>query len=551
MFRKKTALDRDYFAYWGRGLTIIVVLLVPFMSVFEPLKLSSIPFNIPAISLLCLVITILAGCRIIYKKVSLPKISLYLFVLIAIVTFISSLGIQLRGGNTLLGLSRIWSMLLLASSISIHYFDDNMERIGVIVAGLFSVTIAALLGIGELLDFSFANSVSQLFSPTNSSWFFIKTGSGPFSNSEVLGWFTTIFLPLTAVAALSLKGKQRDIACLTIAVLWAGLIASFSLNAPIAALVGLLYVMVAKGIKSKSYVGISLALALVTLVAVIHPGIRARWSADNYPVNINLQGVTKVEGFLADSLIINVLNPGPLSWSEDSIIGYHLLFTDIDNNIGEPRMMRGGWIGQKLESPIISGESIDIKLPFEAQIEQGFFAVDIKKGDHFLAAQKGVPYLLYYQAGSSNRINTILQINNEDYLRSANIALTRGGSADQDVSLGQAWRDARTLVDARPLFGLGARATEEMLGHSAMSLYIDVLVSYGWFGLLLLAIISAILLFGLILRSSSETIAYTGVFISASIYGISTSLHSDFSVAVISAILIGLAWASAYGKASA
>ncbi len=549
MFNRKQSDDKDYFAYWGRGLTVVIALLIPFVSLLEPLKLSNRSFGIPVISFLTLVITILAGCRILYKKVSVPKISTYLFVTIAIATLLSSLGIQLRDGNTLLGLSRIWSLLLLTASISIHYTDDQTERIGVIAAGLFSVTIAALLGVGEFLNLGFANTVSNYFSPENSTWFFLKTGSGPFSSSEVLGWFMAIFLPITAIAALSLKGKQRDIACLVVAILWAGLLASFSLNAPIAALVGILYVMLAKGIKSKSYVGISIALALVTLVAVIHPGLRARWGTKSFPVNIDLKEVIKIEGFVADSLVLDVYNPGPLSWSEGDEIGYHLFFTDIDQLIGEPRMMRGGWIGKPLEAQVRSGEYYKLRLPFEVQIEQGFFGVDIKSGNDFLASQKGLYQLLYYQASSQNKINTILQIDNEEYIRSVNIALSRVNTEDDNISLGQAWNDATSLVDARPLFGLGDRATKDMLGHSAMSLYIEILVSYGWIGLVLLVAVTAILLFGLIIRSTSETIAYTGVFVSASIYGISTSLHSDFSVAIISTIFIGLAWSSAYGKA--
>jgi len=80
-----------------------------------------------------------------------------------------------------------------------------------------------------------------------------------------------------------------------------------------------------------------------------------------------------------------------------------------------------------------------------------------------------------------------------------------------------------------------------------LNLFIETAVSYGWVGVVVLFLLLAVMNMALLGKGTLETTALSGALLAAAIYGISAYVHNNLSVVVLSAVLLGLAWAAAFG----
>ena len=544
----QSEIKRDPIGAFGRGMTMLLALALPFLSQLENLRISS-NLPLPVVSLLALFVALSATAKIIRGEVRLKR-GWGVAVVVFLMVVLSGFGIHARGGDVLLGIAQVLSALILVVSVAVHYAGERTERIAVLTAIVLSSFCAALLAVGQSLSIPGAEILSHLLGGHADSWSLLPRASGPMANGDVLAWTLAITLPFATAGVVALHGWQRDIAALIVAILWWGMLSTYSLIAPLAAIVGVLVVIASRASLKKPYAGVAIALLLSTVLALTNPVLRARWSQQPQPVDMVVRSVTTIdEQAVDDSLYFTIVNPGPMPWPRGFEIGYHILYPAVDGPDGS-RLMRGGWVSRQLEQRVRSGEQIEMVLPFVGELDRGFISPDLRYGDGLLTTEKGLKYVFAFRASrqhGSRNLDVLLPIQDPVYLQAVYESIERGQSKKRLRSREEVLRDAFSLMQARPYLGLGAGATTNLLGYDARSMFIEAAVSYGWIGFALLFLILAVVNMGLLARGSLETIALSGTLLVVSIHGIAAYVHNDLSVVVASSILLGLAWTAAYG----
>lgn len=541
--------ERDPWSSLGRGLTMLLALALPYLPALERLKLPG-GFPVPVVSVLAFLVALTAVVRVF--RIGLPLrrgwgVAAVLFLLVAV----SGIGMRARGGDVPLGIATVYSAFILVAAVAVHYSGQPVERIGVLIALLLSGFTAAVLALGQSLGIPAMVDLSTLFSHGQDTWSLLPRANGPMETSEVLAWVLAVLLPVAVAGVVALKGWRRELVALLVALLWWALLATYSLIAPLAALGGILIVLMSRISLRQPYTGVALALLLGTLVAILDPALRARWSRYPAPINMVVRSVTTIDDPAADdSLYFTVVNPGPLPWPKGYEIGYHLLYPSVQGEMDEGNLMKGGWVSRTVQERVPVGRQFDVTLPFAGTMRRGLITPDLRGPTGLLSTENGLRYTFLYGARDEfglKRVEALLPINDPGYLAAVQQVLERGEHRKHERSREEVLRDAFSLMQAKPLFGLGPGATEALLGYSSRSMYIETAVAYGWVGIVVLFLLLATMNMGLLAKGTLETTALSGALLSAAIYGISAYVHDNLSVVVLSALLFGLAWAAAFG----
>ncbi|HEX03889.1 MAG TPA: hypothetical protein ENH10_01865 [Bacteroidetes bacterium] len=372
--------------------------------------------------------------------------------------------------------------------------------------------------------------------------------TGPLKHAEALSWLTAAMIPLLAGAALTVTGKKREILLLLIGILWLATLLTLSFGAPIAALAGVLVIMAGRAGERGSMAGLSIPLLLGVLLALFNPAFRARWGPHEEPIGFTVQALTTIEAANEDSLLITLVNPGPVAWDETFETGYHILYPESLSEREPIRLLRGGWVSKSINQNVAPGEQVTVTLPFRSYEETGFLVLDLKGPGGLVSQYGGPPYLLMFQSdfpGEHNRLGRVINVKSEKYIRAANVALQRG-STQLLPDLVEVWRDVYALLGARPWFGLGPGATESLLGYNSRNLFLEITVAGGWIGLGVFIIMILGLNVGLLVRDSLEAIVMSGVLFTAVLHGMFAYALDDPSVRATVMLLLGVAWAIAF-----
>ena len=530
----------------GRGLVLILALTMPFVG-----RLDSIPLTtgrvLPVASLLGLIIPLFAiasatsgGSKRLYGRWMLPAV--------LAICLLSGLGAITRGRDPVLAVAALWEPLLLITGVAVLFAGRPTERLGLYTSLVLSSLIAVTLGFGELFRVRALENLTAIFHDSPETWQLLLRLTGPLRHAEALAWLCAAMIPLLTGAAISLRGKKRDVVLLLVGIFWLATLLTLSFGAPIAALAGVLVVMATHAGVRRNLRGISVPLLLGVLIAIMNPAFRARWGPYQEPVGFTVQALTTLESVNEDSLAVTLINPGPVAWQSGFETGYHVLYPETLNDSEPIRLMRGGWVSKTIKHHVAPGEEVSVTLPFRSHEESGFIVLDLKGPGGLVSQYHGSPYLLLFQSdlpGERNRLGRLMHVRSEKYVRAANDALNRGAGL-LPPSMTDVWRDVYVLLDARPWFGLGPGASESLLGYNSRNLFLEITVAGGWVGLAASVILILGLNIGLLARESLEGFALSGVIFAAVLHGMSAFALDDPSVRAAAMLLIGAAWAVAF-----
>lgn len=547
--REQNRPTRDPIGAVGRGMTMLLALTLPFHTQLERLELTN-TIPLPVVSILALLTALAATAKLIRGDLKLPR-GWILFVLLFVLTGVSGFGAISRGGDALLTIAEIWSALILVGAVAVLYSGQTVERWGVLTAFVVSTFVASLLAVGQSLAIPGSEALVRMLGGSPDRWSLMPKANGPMENGELLAWTIAVLLPIVSAGVLAVEGKRRDIGAFVIAILWWAMLSTYSLIAPLAALIGVLMVVASRFGLKRSYPGIAVALLLGTLLALSNPVLRARWGRNPQPVNMVVRSATWIDEAVArDSLYFTLVNPGPMAWPRGFDVGYHIIYPAMDNEGPTDRLMRGGWVSRELQKKVGVGESVELVLPFIGQVRSGFISPDLRNGDGYLSTENPLKYVFLYRLDSrfgQQDSGTLYPVDQPNIVKTVHETLQRGQADKADRSREEVLQDAFSLMQARPLVGLGSGATKALLGYDSRSLFIETAVGYGWIGIGMLFVILAALNMGLLARNTLETIALSGTLLTLAIHGIVSYVHTGLSAVVFTSILAGLIWAAAFG----
>ncbi|MFH0881893.1 MAG: hypothetical protein V2A56_02830 [bacterium] len=540
---------RDPYTHWGRGLSLALALAATILDPLDHLPIGR-GHTIPLTTILMFVVVVLAVGSVIRHGTSLRR---WYFVppLLMGVVLIGTLGGLGREGS-FVAMVRVWSLILFATAVAIHFAEQSLERVGVLTAAVLGGMGAALLALGDFFGISSTREFLNLHPSVHSTWSLFMRPSGPFEDAEALGWMMALLAPVAAAGVFVVGGKRRELIALAFALLWAGLVASLSYSAPIAALTGLLILLLSRTAMSKPYPGLPFLLAAVSLMMAMNPVVKARWNSDIRPINAVAEAVDVLDGaFADDSLQIVIANEGSLRWPKNWEAGVHLLKVKqiSDDNL---ELKTSSWMGQPLSQKIEPGESSVVQFPFRAVPGSGFLVVDLRGPGGFLSLKEGVASVITFRC----------TVDTDGFLRLGGLTLVRSEvtlfavmrALREEMPLGQrqnrwsAWCDAVALLKGRPFTGLGPGAMQSLLGYNSGNLYLQTAVDQGLVGVVVLLGTLLVLFVALSLRRDAEGTLYAALMIVVLVYGMLDYVHDHLSVAVFSALLFGLAWAVGFER---
>ena len=530
-------------------MTMLLALTLPFHAQLEQLHLTS-TIPLPVVSILALLTALSATALLIRGDIKLPR-GWVLFVLLFVLTGVSGFGALSRGGDPLLTIAEIWSALILVGAVAVLYSGQSTERWGVLTAFVISTFVASLLAVGQTLSIPGSEALVRMLGGSPDKWSLMPKANGPMANGELLAWTIAVLLPIVAAGVLAVEGKRRDIGAFVIAILWWAMLSTYSLIAPLASLIGVLMVVASRYGLKRSYPGIAVALLLGSLLALSNPVLRARWGRNPNPVNMVVRSATWIDEAVArDSLYFTLVNPGPMAWPRGFDVGYHIIYPTMNGEGETDRLMRGGWVSRELEKRVGVGETVELVLPFIGQVRSGFITPDLRSGDGYLSTENGLRYVFLYRLENrygSRDSGTLYPVDAPNIVRTVHETIQRGQPNQPDRSREEVLQDAFSVMQARPLVGLGGGASKALLGYDSRSLFIEAAIGYGWIGLGILFVILAALNMGLLARNTLESIALSGTLLTLAIHGIVAFVHTDLSAVVFTSIFAGLAWAAAFG----
>ncbi len=537
----------------GRGITILLALTYPFIPDIFLVNWGRLLIFTPQ-ELIAGGVILCAFVKVLHSGTNLKRLWPLLVIILAVIA-ITAIPMAGRGFLVLRFSVRTAGLLILALSVAVLYENAGMERVALLVAILFAAVSAAILGIGDVFPWEIAVSISHIFTNSPNFWSLLPRATGPLHHANNLGWLMAIALPLAVSATLFLRGRLREVGALIVGIFWFTALLTYSRNAPMAALVGILFVMMSRPGRNSRYVGVSFAIVLFGFLALMHPGLRARWSQASEPISMMAVDVEPIERIgAADSLRFTVMNLGPLSWESDYEIGYHL-FSYQDETQSVPYTLQAAdWVSRPVYHKVKPGERLQVTLPFSSELDHGFVTADLKGPGGYLAEDMGFQYLLAYQTDSymnplidsSDRISSIIPLYDQELLQKALDAIYPPEIRDNAPPRTEIWQDALSLVSARPMLGCGAGAMIDFLGYHAHNVYLECLTSYGILGLIVLLGLFAWLGYGLYRRGTVETTALLGILGALMFHGLADYVYWDWSPATLVAMLLGIALAAIY-----
>lgn len=539
----------DPAGHWGRGLTTLMAVLLPVLPALNHIPVGDgrvLPLA-QGIGLVVIVLAVLRFGRVSRKLARWGWVPLALLVVSGLSALLAHLGGRLVAHDMM----DVWGAVAFATAVAVHYEGLPHERAGLLVAAVAAGLFASILAVGQILEMPLALALGQMLGGGGDTWQLLTRGSGPLESGAVMGWFAAVLLPLTVAAVIFLRGRQRDLAALAVALLWAGMVASYSMIAALAALAGMIAVMVSRPGMKERYPGISVAILLASLLLALHPGQRARWGPYEHPFHLQSGELGTIEGgSLGDSLRVTLRNPGPLAWSPGMELGYHIFYGEQDEAEPVIRLKRGAWIARKLADHVDAGETITVVLPFRQVAAQGFIAWDLGNRHGFLAAHRGLRYVLLYDAaaGSPDRVRALTPVTEPEILSAATNALRRDAGLVRTPDRGEVWRDAAAMIRGRPLLGLGPDGMREVVGHDARSVYLETAADLGYLGVIVFVGAGAVLLIGLIRRKTLQASALSGSLVVMVVHGLGGFVHHNLAAAAFTAMVAGLGWTVAFGR---
>lgn len=541
--------SRDLYAHWGRGLTLALALAATFLDQLDRIPIGQ-GHTLPLTTLLMFIVVVLAVGSVIRSGTSLKR---WFFVppLLMIVVLIATLGASGREG-AFVEMTRVWSLILFATAVAIHFAEQSLERVGVLTAAVLGGMAAALLALGDFFGISATREVLNFAVTSQSSWSLFLRPTGPFANAEALGWMMAILTPIAAAGVFVVEGRRQELIALTFALLWAGLVASLSYSAPVAALTGLLILLLSRTGLSKPYPGLPFLLAGISLLMALSPVVKARWSSDPHPIDAVTESVDVLDGdFTDDSLQVVLTNEGMVRWPKSWEAGVHLLRVQgvSDDNL---HLRVSGWMSEPLGQTIDPGQAAQIKIPFETDPGPGFLVVDLHGPGGYLSAKEGLTAVIAYHSRVDEdgylRIGALSLVRSEVSLFAVVRALRDEMPPQQRQSRMSTWRDAVSLLKGRPLTGLGPGAMQSLLGYNSGNLYLQTAVDEGLIGVVALLSTLLVLFVALSLRRDTEGTLYAALMVVVLVYGALDYVHDQQSISVFSALLVGLAWSVGFER---
>lgn len=541
----------DGYTRWGRGLIMLLTLQAPILDTVERIPLGH-GRTLPLVTLLMFAVSVLAVGSLLARGSVLRR---WWFVpggLMAL-TLISQFGAVQRGGDALLGLAQIWSMILYATAVAIHTAQQRLERTGLLTALVLAGLAASLHGLLELLG---VTGVRELFAPApagHSTWSLLLRPDGPMQDAEAFGWLLAVTLPVATAGVFLLEGTRRELATLAMAVIWMGVLLSMSYTAPIVALLGMLLLLLSRYGLQRPQPGITASIVVIALLMALNPAIRARWHPIGEPVRPTLERVTVATGGVADdSLGFILTNDGLLTWPSRWEVGYHV-FEPERTRDGDLQLTKEGWVARPIGRRVVPGEATVVTLPVRMGNGTSLIALDMLGPGGHLAPEQRWTWLLSVVTRVENgspRVLDLERISSPELNRLVTAEIAADEGDWRRIGRVEAWSDAFAIHRARPLFGFGVGAPQAMVGHDAQDLYLQVLVNGGWFGLIALLGMLLILAVGLNLRRTLETTVYGAILLVIAGYGLFDYVHDHFPVALLTATLLGMAWAAAFEPTS-
>ncbi len=528
---------RDPAGELGRGVLVLLALTVPFASELRLLPLPGSEVQIPVLPLLLLLATSAALWRA--YRLNPPAAPYgYLLMFLLLLTGISSAGMGLWQGDVWAGFAKSWGFLFLTAAVAVLYKGLPVERYGLVTTLLLATTIPAILTVSQAISTPFQTPVGlEILQPL----------AGVFPVGEHVALLCALLLPPLIAGSFLLTGRRRQVLLLILALFWSAVLFSFSVSVPFAALAGILALVLAVRHDPARHWGVTVVLMGVVLLGALHPALRARWSSNQPPLNLAVRAVMMLQNTPAsDSLHFTLYNPGPLDWTEEMELGYHV-FHQVPGGRGEElELVRGGWISRKITSKVASGTHTEVTLPFFSRSPVGFLLPGIRDEavDSRLRGYSGALFLFHArEEGGVYRINSLLDTRKPAALQAAAHALSRG-EGSRGFRDGTAEReDVLALTRLRPLAGLGPGATEGLLGQPAARLYLEMLVSYGWVGTLFILLALGWLLFRLLLRGTMESCMLASSLLVLLFHGLVGNGFTSPSIQLTAALLLGLALA--------
>ncbi len=540
---------RNLYAHWGRGLTLALALAVPVLDSLDHLSVGG-GRTLPVTTILMFIVVVLAVGSVLRSGTSLKRWYFVPLLLMAAV-LAGTLGAAGRTG-ALVALARVWSLILFAAAVTVHFAEQPLERTGVLTAAALGGMAAALVALASLFGISSAGALSNVPLDRHSSWSLFVRPSGPLADGEALGWLMAVLAPVAAAGVFAVEGKVRELIALAFTLLWAGLVVSLSYTAPVAALTGLLILLLSRSSLSRPYPGLPFLLVAVSLLLALNPLVKARWDDKTNPVAAVADAVDVVDGeFADDSLQIAIANEGQLAWPKDWQAGVHLLAAEgfRDNRL---KLSASTWMGRRLGRRIAPGETASVLIPFNVNPGSGFLVVDLRGPGGYLSIERGMTCVLNYRARVDEdgflRLQTLSLVRFEPTLFAVMRSLRHQLPPALTQGRWEVWRDALALFKGRPLTGLGPGAMQSLLGYGSGNLYLQTAVDEGVIGLVILLGTLLVLFIALSLRRDTEGTLYAALMIVVLVYGALDYVQDHQPVAVLTAILFGLAWAAAFER---
>jgi len=545
----KEAIERDRFAHWGRGLTVALALALPLLD-----SLDSVPIPgskaIPIVTLLMLLISLLAVGSVIRSGTDLKRWWIAPLLLMGVVLLGGSGAIH-RSGQPLWDIARVWSLILLSTAVAIHYAGQKLERTGVLTAVLFGGLIAAIFGILEFLGWPVTHELAKNGVHPDSRWSILLRTDGPFNSAEEYAWFLAVMLPVMTLTVYTLQGRKRDLAALGFAVLWAGIIASLSMTVALVSLLAVLIIVFSKVGFKNPYPGLPFTLSVITLLMALSPVVRARWQSTEPPVQVIVEEMESLKSVdEPDSLSVILTNGGRVAWSSHWQAGLQVF--GIQEYARDDDLFRWrGWMGHELGKRVRPGESITLHFPAPAE-GRGVFAVDLLGPSGFLSTTEGLSYVITWQGDREDwgmeQADEFGVVKDLATLRMVEGLLYENLGGSDKHGRFETWRDALSLHRAKPLFGLGAGSMQEMLGFDARNIHLQLLVNYGIVGTVLVYGLLVLLAVRLAARGTREANLYLLLLFTLLLLGTFEYVLDQLPASVLTSILLGIAWASAFSQ---
>lgn len=539
--------ERSLPAQAGRGAVMLLALSAPFIPTRPLFTLGLLAIS-PQV-LIGVLVVLFAALHL--RRAGTPLRRRWAALPVALLAWlaVSAVMVHTRGQPLWAATGRLAGLLLLASAVAVLYAGVRLERIAVLTALVLSGLAAALLGLGDLLGVSLVQSFDRLFSPGSDHWSLLMRATGPLRSGVALAWLAAVLLPLVTAAAYALRDRSRDVAALGVAILWLAALATFSRTAPLAALFGMLVVLLSRSGRRSRYVGISVALLFASWLAMLHPALRARWSVARSPVAVITHDITPLEGpGSTDSLRFTFLNPGPLPWRAGYEMGFHRF--SFRRSGYHKSLVPARWQAHVLGRTVKPGEQVTVTLPFNPGEGVGLLAVDLRGPGGWLGGEEGFDFLLAYSnraEGTGFRLEALVPLDEPELRDEARRAIDRG-SPHSRVAV---WGDAFSIFRSRPWTGYGPGAMRQFLGYDAHSLILEAATSGGLIGLAATWTVIVVLLYGLIRRKGAEATALGGVLVVAVLHGFTDHALGDPSAGLVAALLTGIIFAAGYGPPEA